>query len=162
MSANTLDPTQHAASVRIDRHYRAAPQAVWRAWTDPQALSCWFGPGDGPSLVTAELDLREGGRFVLAFKTPDGETQRASGEYLQVEPPHRLVFSWAWKGTPERVSRISIELAPAAQGGTDLRFVHDRFVDEQARANHERGWTLFFVNLDRYVGQVEQIGEGRA
>ena len=93
----------------------------------------------------------EGGRFVLAFKTPDGETQQASGVYQTVQPDRLLVFSWAWKGTPERVSRISIALAPAGNGGTDLSFVHDRFVDDQSRANHERGWQLFFINLDRFV-----------
>lgn len=153
MSATTAT-TPTAASVRIDRHYRAAPEKVWRAWTDPQALSCWFGPGDGPSLVTADLDVREGGRFVLAFKTPDGETQQASGDYQTVQPDRLLVFSWAWKGTPERVSRISIALSPAGDGGTDLSFVHDRFFDDQSRANHERGWQLFFVNLDRFVDQV--------
>jgi uncharacterized protein YndB with AHSA1/START domain len=146
-------PTQNAASVRIARHYRAAPDKVWRAWTDPQTLSCWFGPGEQPSLVTADLDVREGGRFVLAFKTPDGETQQASGVYQTVQPQRLLEFSWAWKGTPERVSRIRIELTPAGDGGTDLSFVHDRFFDDTSRANHERGWQLFFVNLDRFVQQ---------
>ncbi|KQW37882.1 SRPBCC domain-containing protein [Rhizobacter sp. Root404] len=152
----TAAATQTAASVRIDRHYRAAPEKVWRAWTDPQALSCWFGPGEQPSLVTADLDVREGGRFVLAFKTPDGETQQASGVYQTVEPARRLVFSWTWKGTPERISRISIALTPAGDGGTDLSFVHDRFFDDTSRANHERGWQLFFVNLDRFVRQQEE------
>ena len=65
------------------------------------------------------------------------------------------MFSWAWKGTPERVSRISISLTPAGEG-TDLSFVHDRFVDDQSRANHERGWQLFFVNLDRFMQQEEE------
>ena len=155
-TATTTTPT--AASVRIDRHYRAAPEKVWRAWTDPQALSCWFGPGDGPSLVTADLDVREGGRFVLAFKTPDGETQQASGVYQTVQPQRLLVFSWAWKGTPERVSRITISLTPADTGGTDLSFVHDRFFDDTSRANHERGWQLFFLNLDRFVQSPQEAG----
>jgi uncharacterized protein YndB with AHSA1/START domain len=154
--STTAATTPTAASVRIDRHYRAAPEKVWRAWTDPQALSCWFGPGDGPSLVTADLDVREGGRFVLAFKTPDGETQQASGVYQAVEPERLRGLSGAGKGTPERVSRISIALSPAGDGGTDLSFVHDRFFDDHSRANHERGWQLFFVNLDRFVQQDEE------
>ncbi len=53
-------------------------------------------------------------------------------------PHRRLVFTWAWKSTPERVSRISIALKSLADG-TELSFAHGRFYDEKARANHERG-----------------------
>lgn len=148
-----MDTTRHPepAQVSINRHYAVAPEKVWRAWTDPQALSRWFGPGAASSNATlAEIDLREGGHYRIAFQSPDGEKHEASGIYQEVAPYSRLVFTWGWKSTPERVSRISIVLEPAADG-TDLHFLHDRFFDLQARDNHERGWQPFFVNLQDFL-----------
>ena len=63
----------------------------------------------------------------------------------------RLSFSWAWQSTPERVSRVTVSLKDV-EGGTELEFVHDRFFDQAARDNHERGWTGTFAKLDRVLG----------
>ncbi|HNR84140.1 SRPBCC domain-containing protein [Ottowia sp.] len=132
------------------RHYAAAPQAVWRAWTDPQALMAWFGPAGPGTATVAEMDLQVGGRYRFAFSTPDGEAHEVSGVYQEVQPPFRLVFSWAWHSTPERVSRVTLDLQPA-DGGCELRFTHDRFFDERARANHQRGWPSFLQRLDGWL-----------
>ena len=145
-----METIEQPAQLRLTRHYRVGAEKVWRAWTDPQALSQWFGPGKHPTVTKAEIDLRAGGQYSIAFNLPDGENVEVSGIYQEVSPHTRLVFSWAWKGTPERVSRVSIELNAVADG-TEMVFVHDRFVDEKARANHERGWNEFFNNLDELM-----------
>jgi uncharacterized protein YndB with AHSA1/START domain len=142
-------PTQ----VRISRRYPVAPEKVWRAWTEPQALSRWFGPAEAGSDTRAEVDLREGGRWRVSFNEAGGQRTEVGGSYLEVLPHRRLVFSWAWKGTPDRISRVSLELKPQADG-TLLDFVHDRFFDEQARINHERGWPVFFGQLDRLLSST--------
>jgi uncharacterized protein YndB with AHSA1/START domain len=143
-------PTQDRPSLSITRHYAVRPEKVWRAWTEPQALSRWFGPADTESVTRAELDVRVGGRYSIAFRTGDGEEHRVSGVYQEVEPHHRLSFTWAWQSTPERVSQVTIELEPA-NGGCELRFRHDRFFDQQARDNHERGWTGAFAKLGAFL-----------
>jgi uncharacterized protein YndB with AHSA1/START domain len=137
-------------SLSITRQYPVAPEKVWRAWTDPQALSRWFGPGEPDSVTLAELDVREGGRYRIAFHTPDGEQHEVSGIYEDVVESRRLSFTWAWQSTPERVSLVTIELRPTAQG-CELNFRHDRFFDRQARDNHERGWTGTFAKLDDFL-----------
>ena len=148
-----MQATEQNAQVRIVRHYPVAAEKIWAAWTDPQALMRWFGPTPDTAATKAEIDLRVGGRYTIAFKSPDGEQNRVGGEYLEVEPHRRLVFNWAFHTTPERVSRITITLAAAADG-TELTFVHDRFVDIQARNNHERGWKAFFQQLDQLMEAV--------
>jgi len=145
--------TQDKPSLRITRHYGVAPEKVWRAWTEPQALSRWFGPGDTECVTRAELDVRVGGRYAIAFRTQDGQEHGVLGEYQEVVPNQRLSFTWAWQSTPERVSRVTIELR-ASQGGTELDFCHDRFFDQAARDNHERGWTGTFAKLDRFLTQA--------
>jgi len=149
-----ISQTKAAAEVRISRNYAVEPDRVWRAWTDPQALSQWFGPGN-PSSTTAEVDLRPGGRYRIVFTGTSGEMNEVAGVYQEVVPHSRLVFTWAFKSTPDRVSRVSIELTPRA-GGTELRFMHDHFYDEEARAGHEAGWQCGFANLDALLEGVKQ------
>lgn len=146
-----------AAEVRIERHYPYAPEEVWRAWTEPQALSRWFGTGRPGAVAEAEVDLRVGGRYRIVSRDPNGETHDVSGEYLEVAAPRRLAFTWAWRSTPERVSRVSIDFIAQA-GGTTLRFVHDRFFDAQACINHERGWQPAFAQLEAFLRQPDRPG----
>ena len=143
-------PLEEKPSLSITRQYPVAPEKVWRAWTDPQALSRWFGPGEPDSVTRAELDVRPGGRYHIAFHTPDGERHDVSGAYQDVVENRKLSFTWAWKSTPERVSLVTIELRPTAQG-CELNFRHERFFDRQARDNHERGWTGTFAKLDQFL-----------
>jgi uncharacterized protein YndB with AHSA1/START domain len=143
-------PTEERPRLELKRHYPVAPEKVWRAWTDPKALSRWFGPGEPDSVTRAELDVRPGGRYVVAFRAA-GEEHAVSGSYVEVVPLARLVFTWAWQSTPERVSRVTIELTANGQG-TDMRLRHEQFFDAQAASNHVRGWTGTLAKLDALLG----------
>lgn len=144
------DDVDARPQLRITRRYPVRREKVWRAWTDPQALSAWFGPGGPNSVTQADIDLREGGRYTIAFRTPDGAQHRVSGLYLVVQPPGRLVFSWSWQSTPERVSRVSLVLREV-QEGCELEFLHEQFFDQVARDNHQRGWAATFDKLDAFL-----------
>lgn len=139
--------------LRLRRRFPVGPEKVWRAWTEPQALSRWFGPGEFDSVVVADIDLRVGGRYHIGFHTRDGERHDVSGVYEAVDAPHRLVFSWAWKSTPERVSRVTIVLTPDG-GGTELDFLHERFFDEAALTGHNRGWTATLEKLEQVIAEL--------
>jgi uncharacterized protein YndB with AHSA1/START domain len=143
-------PVDQNAELRLRRVYPVSPEKVWRAWTDPQALSQWFGPADTEAVVQAELDVQVGGRWSIRFRTGDGEEHGVGGVYQVVEPSRLLEFSWAWQSTPERVSRVTVQLRPVA-GGTELDFRHDRFFNDEARVNHARGWTGTFAKLDAWM-----------
>lgn len=138
-------------SLTLKRHFPVAPEKVWRAWTDPQALKQWFGP-DGPQAVSvADVDMREGGRFRLVFGGPEGREHEAAGVYQEVEPHRKLVFTWCWpRSTPDRISRITI-LLRAEGGGTDMEFRHEEFYDQAARDGHQRGWITTFIKLEQFL-----------
>jgi len=133
-------------SVNFTRHYQASPEKVWRAWTDPQALARWFGPDPESVVSVASLDVRVGGRYHIRFGVPGGEVHDVSGVYQEVLPSGKLVFSWAWKSSPERVSQVSVMLRPR-DGGTELTFVHEKFYDQAACDSHNQGWTGAFARL---------------
>jgi uncharacterized protein YndB with AHSA1/START domain len=93
------------------------------------------------------VDLRPGGRWRICFTSQDGESHEVGGTYETIDPHRRLVFSWAWHTTPERVSRVTVALQ-AVDGGTELELLHERFVDAIARDNHLRGWSATMPKLD--------------
>ncbi|TAK41613.1 MAG: SRPBCC domain-containing protein [Betaproteobacteria bacterium] len=133
----------------LERFYPVAPEKVWRAWTDPQELKRWFGPGGNDPVSLVELDLRAGGRYRIVFGGPDGAAHEVQGVYREVVPNRKLVFTWVWpRTTPERESLVTIEFREVARG-TELVFRHERFADETVRDNHRQGWSESFVKLER-------------
>jgi uncharacterized protein YndB with AHSA1/START domain len=138
-------------SLSLARHYPVSPEKVWRAWTDPQALKRWWGPGGQDPVSLAQLDLRVGGRFRIVFGGPEGTDHEVQGVYREVAPPRRLVFTWTWpRSTPERESLVTLEFRPAG-GGTELAFLHEQLFDEAVRDNHRRGWTESLAKLETYL-----------
>lgn len=139
-------------SLRIARAYPVAPEKVWRAWTEAQALERWWAPTPGDRVSLAQLDVRPGGRFRIVFGGPQGTDNEVQGIYKEVELHRKLVFTWTWpNSTPERESLVTIVFR-AAGGGTELDFRHEQFFDEAARDGHNRGWSRALDSLDRFLG----------
>jgi uncharacterized protein YndB with AHSA1/START domain len=138
-------------SLTLKRKLKAPAEKVFAAWTDPEKIVHWFGPAETVSgSVHADMDVRTGGRYRFRFKTQDGESHEVGGEYKEVIPNQRLVFSWAWHSTPERESLVTVTLKPDGDS-TMLTLLHERFFDEKAREGHTRGWTGTLEKLDRYL-----------
>jgi len=141
-------------ALSLQRRYPVAPEKVWRAWTDPQALKQWWGPGGPEAVSLVQLDVRVGGRFRIVFGGPQGDEHEVQGTYKEVVANRRLAFTWTWpRTTPERESLVTITFKPAA-GGTELEFVHAQHFDEKVRDGHLRGWSEAFVKLERYLQSV--------
>jgi uncharacterized protein YndB with AHSA1/START domain len=134
----------------LTRHYPVEPAKVWAAWTDPEALIRWFGPGLPGSVTRAEIDLRVGGRYRIVFGAPDGSEHEAFGVYREVAPARRLAFTWSRRGMPEASSQVSIELQ-AVEGGTCMTFRHEQFKDVAVRDDHEVGWLPTFDKLAAFL-----------
>lgn len=137
-------------SVTLARRLKATPAKVFAAWTDAEKLIRWFGPAqtiDGS--VSAELDVREGGRYRISFKTDDGEYHEVGGIYRQVVPDQRLQFTWAWHTMRERESLVTVSIRPDGDGAL-LTLLHEQFFDQAAADGHKRGWTGTLDKLERF------------
>ncbi|MDQ0590414.1 SRPBCC family protein [Variovorax paradoxus] len=152
--AKPAAPATERPSLTLRRHYPVAAEKVWRAWTDPQALKAWFGPEEIVSVPLAEVDLRVGGRFRVAMLAADGETHDVSGVYQELVPNRKLVFSWAWRSTPERESRVTVRIEPDGTG-CELVLLHEQFFDEAAREGHSHGWTGAMGKLGKWLAQPQ-------
>jgi uncharacterized protein YndB with AHSA1/START domain len=136
-------------SLTLKRRLNAPPAKVFAAWTDPEKIKCWFGP-PGVETLAAESDARVGGRYRILARSPDGEQHDVGGVYREVVPNEKLVFTWAWKSTPERESLVTIELKRDGDG-TVLTLTHEHFFDEAARDRHQHGWEGTFERLAQYL-----------
>jgi uncharacterized protein YndB with AHSA1/START domain len=135
-------------SLTLKRRLNAPPAKVYAAWTDPAKLAAWFGPG-GIENVRAETDLRVDGRYRIVMHSSGGEEHDVSGVYREVVPNQKLVFTWAWRSTPERESLVTVLLKPDGDG-TLLTLTHEQFFDEAARDRHQSGWTGILDKLEKY------------
>jgi uncharacterized protein YndB with AHSA1/START domain len=110
--------------------------------------------GDGWSFAEASIDLRVGGRYRLGMTSPEGKTHVAVGEYVEVERPTRLAFTWDWEEPASRVGEtlVTVEFKPAGDK-TEVVLTHERFAEADRMASHERGWAQLLRLLDHLMDQ---------
>jgi len=141
-----------ATQLTIRRVFTAPVEAVYAAWTDARQVSQWMAPSDDFGATEATLDVRAGGRYRIVMHGPDGEKHRVGGVFEEVLANRRLVYTWAWESTPERVSRVSVDFRAVGEG-TEIVLVHDRFYDTEARDRHQHGWQGCIGRLERYLAR---------
>jgi uncharacterized protein YndB with AHSA1/START domain len=136
-------------SLTIKRHFKAPPAKVFSAWTDPEKVKHWMGPGE-VKVLKVESDPRTGGRYRWLMQAPNGEEHDVSGIYREVIPNQKLVFTWAWKSTPERESLVTVDIKPDGTGSL-MTFTHEQFFDEDARDRHQKGWSAAIEKMEEYL-----------
>jgi uncharacterized protein YndB with AHSA1/START domain len=136
-------------SLTIKRRFNAPPAKVFSAWTDPEKLKRWMGPGD---VVTAraESDPRAGGRYRIVMRKPDGEEFDVGGIYREVVVNEKVVFTWAWVSTPQNESLVTVTFKNDGEG-TLMTLTHEQFADDEARDRHNQGWEGALVKLEKYL-----------
>jgi uncharacterized protein YndB with AHSA1/START domain len=144
MSTVTVKP-----SLTLKRRLNAAPEKVYSAWTEPEKVTRWFGPGQ-TRVTTAEFDRRAGGRWRFVAVTADGEEIEVGGTVREAVANAKLVYTWAWRSTPERVSLVTVEFKPDGTG-TLLTLTHEDFFDDPARDRHQSGWNGALDELESYL-----------
>lgn len=138
--------TQRQPPLRLVRVFAASTEEVFDAWTNPTSIREWMCP-DPFTEAVATLDVRVNGRFTIIMKGPAGDVMH-TGEYLAVERPRRLVFTWVSSAVRGRTTRVTIELQPHGACGTTLTLVHEDMPDAEAFTGHERGWGQILTKLD--------------
>jgi uncharacterized protein YndB with AHSA1/START domain len=145
--------TKSLPSVTIVRRIKSPPAKVYAAITQPKLMMQWWGPDAGPTL-SADADVRPGGRFSVVFRLLNGDEHNPTGVYREVVPEKKLVFTWEWPGMPERESLVTFLLEPF-EGGTELTLIHEHLPDEEARKSHDEGWKGLLDKLPVFLGDAE-------
>ena len=126
-------------AVEKDVFVAASPEVVFDYFTKPQLLLRWQAD-------EVDVDVRPGGHMRLRVSSENV----AIGEYVTVEPPHRVVFTWGWDGNagvPPGSSTVEVTLEPEGDG-TRVRLRHTDLPDDDARVNHGYGWAHYLARLE--------------
>ena len=137
----SAEPEAHV--VEMEFRLDAPPEDVFPFLVDPERYVEWQG-------VRAELDPRPGGVYRVWM---DADTV-ASGEYVAIDVPERVVFTWGWEGNEQiPPGSTTVELALRADGDrTVLTLRHSGLPDEEAAIMHREGWMSFGERLGVVIG----------
>lgn len=135
----------------ITRTFDAPQWLVWQAWTEPERMMQWSCP-NGFTLLYCEGELRVGGHWRSAMRSPDGEELVMTGTYREIAPCERLVFTHAWKedGAPGLETVATVHLAEN-EGKTTMTFWQTGFDSVESRDGHEGGWGQAFDHLAQHL-----------
>jgi uncharacterized protein YndB with AHSA1/START domain len=127
-----------SGSLSATRIIKAPRPRVFTAWTTPELLKKWWGPGP-VSCPEAHVDLRVGGEYRIANLELDGSITWISGIFESIAPPAQLVYSWNVSILPGDATLVTVDFREHPLG-TELVITHDRFTEPAVRDMHLLGW----------------------
>jgi uncharacterized protein YndB with AHSA1/START domain len=155
-----MNATDDAAPVLVVRRQIAVPrERVFESWLDSESLAQWMRPGDCTT-TTATVDPRVGGGFRIVMDGPTHGAVEHHGEYLAIEPPSLLSFTWISRPTDYTVTIVTIEFLERG-AGTELVLTH-RGLPARAVEGHRKGWTDAVRLLDEVLTRAARRDRGPA
>jgi uncharacterized protein YndB with AHSA1/START domain len=135
----------------LTRELPAPPARVYRALAEPTELAQWWGPA-GFTSPGMDFDPKVGQSYRITMQPPDGDPFHLSGEFIEVDAPNRLAYTFLWDPPDpddrETVARISLE---DKDGSTELALHQSGFLTEDRVALHRDGWTDSLERLDQLL-----------
>jgi uncharacterized protein YndB with AHSA1/START domain len=138
-------------AVSVARRFHAPPEQVFDAWLDPAIAGRWLFATDEGQIVRTDIDARAHGRFVIVDRRAGEEVEHA-GEYLEIDRPRRLVFTFGLPGMSSHEDRVDVDFHQAS-GGCEVTITHEmdpQFAAYAART--EQGWARMLDKLARTIG----------
>ena len=142
-------------TLAITRVVPAAPEVVFRAFSDPAEIRTWWGP-EGFSIPSLELEPRVGQTYRIEMQPPQGDSFHLTGEFREVDPPLRLTYTFVWEDPdPDDIENL-VRLSFRDLGGsTEVGLTQRPFKSEARRALHRDGWSDSFDKLERLMSDRE-------
>ncbi len=147
-------------SVEVSRFIRAPRERVFEAWIKPELRRQWWRSDKGEHLTTCEIDARVGGRYCQkqiggcdASDTANDYEWIMEGEFTEIVPPERLVFTWNVNhpDEPPNEEIVTVEFAEV-EGGTEVVIKHEGIVSTRLRDGTEEGWTKLLERQASVLG----------
>jgi uncharacterized protein YndB with AHSA1/START domain len=125
---------------------------VFDAWLEPEIAGKFLFATKTGTMVRVDIDARVGGRFVLVDRR-DGEDIEHTGEYLEIDRPRRLVFTFGVPKYSALFTRVTIDIAPLGSG-CELTLTHEGVLPEW-REKSKEGWTMILDGLAEVLVSAE-------
>ena len=138
-------------TLHLEKVLHAPRERVFAACVEPEELAEWWGP-KGFTVASIEIHVREGGRYRMTMQPPDAPAFDLTGEFCEVEPPRRLVYTFEYEEPDPDDQKTVVTLSFLENGeGTRLVLEQGQFATEARHALHETGWTETLERLDRFL-----------
>ena len=125
------------------------PERIFKLLTEPAELAKWWGP-HGFTTPEVELDLSVGGRYRFTMQPPEGEAFHLSGEFIEIAPPTRLVYTFCWdEPDPDDRETVVVLSLGAVGDATEVSLSQGEFATDERLALHRSGW----------ADSLEKLGE---
>lgn len=149
MTAVSVTPEQDTLVNEI--FIAAPPERVFQALTDPAQLTKWWGAREIYRTMGMQSDLRPGGKYVSSGEGADGVAFDVRGEYIEIDPPHLLVYSWMASWTGDLKSTVRWDLTPE-RGGTLVKVRHSGLSSNpEAAKSYGSGWPIVIRWMQAYL-----------
>jgi uncharacterized protein YndB with AHSA1/START domain len=138
--------------LRMTRVLPAPRPDVWRAMTDAEELTTWWGP-KGFSSPDVEFNPQVGEPYRIAMQPPEGELFHLHGEFREVDPPTRLAYTFVWDppDPDDRETLVTLSLADRGDA-TEVKLSQGEFATKERLDLHDGGWTESFEKLEERLG----------
>jgi uncharacterized protein YndB with AHSA1/START domain len=139
-------------SLQIKRFINAPRSRVYAAWTDPAQLKQWWGP-ESVRTRNFAAEVRVGGKYRWDLINQEDEEMSVFGEYRELVPEKKIVFTWKWDDDDvweNRNSLVTVELSDR-DGGTELILRHEKLPSEESRDRHNEGWNSVLDRLEKFL-----------
>ena len=136
--------------LRVERVIAASPARLFEAWTTPSQLLAWWGPR-GVRCTHAEVDPRAGGRYRIANSLPSGQVLWIVGEFLVVEPPAKLVYTWTIEPGDRRPELVTVRFEARGPAETAVIVLHEQIADDRSYDERAAGWDGCLERLAAHV-----------
>jgi uncharacterized protein YndB with AHSA1/START domain len=138
--------------VRMERTFQASAQEVFDAWTSVEVLKRWWHAEHEWETPHAEVDLRLGGAIRLIMRNPeDGAEYGGRGEFVTIEAPRRLVFTWGWDYEDESKRQL-IEVELIEHGDSTTVVLTHSGLPATETDEYVDGWQKSLDNLEAALG----------
>jgi uncharacterized protein YndB with AHSA1/START domain len=137
--------TRETGAVEREVRIQASPETIFPFFTEPEMMIRWMG-------ASVEVDPRPGGIYRVEIARG---IHVARGEYVEVSPPRRVVFTWGWESedSPVRPASSTVEVTLTPDGDhTIVRLVHSDLPSAESAGAHAVGWEHYLSRLETAVG----------
>ena len=145
--------------LKISHSFDSPKNRLYNAWINAEDLKKWWKPSN-LELIDVQNDVREGGNILYVFKNSDQEEIRVTGNYEQVIPSEKLVFTWIWELPSPEIQdgnfKLSIEFIETEKGCI-LHVQQENFSSEEAIIPHKEGWEKSFKDLSSYLSGSQPV-----
>jgi uncharacterized protein YndB with AHSA1/START domain len=138
------------ALISITRVFAAPRDRVWQEWTEPERFADWFGGAEAEiPLETVSMDVRPGGAWKLTMYAEPGRRRIDwHGEYVEVEPPERLVLTLSDEPQGDGYALVTVVLSDLGGDRTEMAFEQTGPLPPELVDAAKQGWGVFFDRID--------------